>query len=110
MRPRSSAPSNAAATTSTGTFGVTSVLVGAPVAAATGVPQGALIQAVNATGPAAGMLAPGDVVTAVNGTSVASAGAFQPSDFGLLVGDKATLQVTGSGGAQRSVTLIVATG
>jgi S1-C subfamily serine protease len=93
---------------STGSFGVTSVLIDASVAAAAGLPQGALIQSVSSTGAAAGVLQPGDVVTAVNGTSVVSAGAFQPGDFGLLVGDKATLQVTGPGGASRTVTLTVA--
>ena len=75
---------------------MTSVLVDASVSAAAGVPQGALIQSVSPTGPAAGLLQPGDVVTSVDGTAVLSAGAFQPSDFGLLVGDKATLQVTGA--------------
>jgi S1-C subfamily serine protease len=92
-----------------GSFGVTSVLVDASVAAATGgVPQGALIRSVSATGPAAGLLAPGDVVTAVNGTTVLSAGAFQPGDFGLLVGDRAVLTVTAADGTKRTVDLTVA--
>jgi S1-C subfamily serine protease len=90
-----------------GSFGVTSVLIDASVAAATGVSQGALIRSVSATGPAAGLLAPGDIVTAVNGTAVLSAGAFQPSDFGLLVGDRASLAVTAVDGTNRSVDLIV---
>ncbi len=95
--------------TSTGTFGVTSVLVDPAVAAATSLPQGALIQSVNAAGAAAGLLQPGDVVTSVNGTTVVSAGGFQPGDFGLVIGDGATLEVTGAGGATRTVTLTVGT-
>jgi S1-C subfamily serine protease len=91
-------------------FGVTSVLVDPSVSAATGVPQGALIRSVSVTGPAAGLLQAGDVVTSVNGTTVVSAGAFQPSDFGLLAGDRPLLQVTGAGGAVRSVTLSVGSG
>jgi S1-C subfamily serine protease len=91
----------------TGSFGVTSLLVDASVAAATGVPQGALITSVSATGPALGLLAVGDVVTAVNGATVLSAGAFQPGDFGLLVGDRAVLTVTGADGTKRSVDLTV---
>jgi S1-C subfamily serine protease len=94
--------------TPTGSFGVTSVMVDPAVSAATGVPQGALIRSVSATGPAAGLLQPGDIVTSVNGTKVLSAGAFQPGDFGLLVGDRAVLEVTGAGGAARSATLTVA--
>lgn len=92
----------------TGSFGVTSVLIDPSVAAATGVPQGALVQSVSPTGSAAGLLLPGDVVTSVNGATVASAGGFQPGDFGLLIGDKATLQVTAPGGAISTVTVIVA--
>ncbi len=92
----------------TGSFGVTSVLVDASVSAAASLPQGALIQSVSSTGAAASLLQPGDVVTAVNGTSVVSVGGFQPGDFGLLVGDKATLQVTGPGGISRTLTVTVA--
>jgi S1-C subfamily serine protease len=84
------------------------VLIDPSVAAATGVPQGALVQSVSPTGSAAGLLLPGDVVTSVNGATVASAGGFQPGDFGLLIGDKATLQVTAPGGAISTVTVIVA--
>ena len=97
-------------TTSAGSFGVTSVLVNASVAAAAALPQGALIQSVSPTGPASGLLQPGDVVTSVNGTSVLSAGGFQPGDFGVLIGDKATLQVVTAGGVPRTVTLTVASG
>jgi S1-C subfamily serine protease len=97
-------------TPTAGSFGVTSVLIDASVAAAAAVPQGALIQSVSSSGAAAGLLQPGDVVTTVNGTTVVSAGGFQPGDFGLLVGDRATLQVTGAGGASRTVTLTVAPG
>jgi len=94
-------------TTATGSFGVTSVLVDPALAGATAVPQGALIQSVSPTGAAAGLLQPGDVVTAANGSSVVTAGAFQPSDFSLAIGDKAILEVTAPGGAVRSVTLTV---
>ncbi len=92
----------------TGSFGVNSVLVDPSVAAVGGVPQGAIVQSVSPTGPAGGLLQPGDVVTSVNGASVASGGGFQPGDFGLLVGDRATLQVTGPGGATRTVVVTVA--
>ncbi len=98
------------AATPAGSFGVTSVLIGASVAAAAALPPGALIQSVNPAGPAAGLIQPGDVVTAVNGTTVASAAGFQPSDFGLLVGDRATLQVVAPGGVPRNVTVTVAGG
>ncbi|HEY8675080.1 MAG TPA: PDZ domain-containing protein, partial [Candidatus Dormibacteraeota bacterium] len=95
--------------TPAGSFGVTSVLVDPSVAAATGsVPQGALIRSVSATGPAAGLLEPGDIVTSINGTAAVSVGAFQPGDFGLLVGDRAVLEVTGAGGGVRTVALTVA--
>jgi hypothetical protein len=40
---------------------------------------------------------------------VVSAGGFQPGDFGLVIGDRATLEVTGAGGATRTVTLTVGT-
>jgi S1-C subfamily serine protease len=91
-----------------GSFGVTTVLIDAAVAAATSVPQGALVQSVDPTGPAAGLLQPGDVVTAVNGSSVSGAAGFQPADFGLLVGDRATLQVTAPAAVARTVTLTIA--
>ena len=63
---------------------------------------------VSATGPAAGVLLPGDVVVSVNGSSVSAASGFQPGDFGLLAGDRATLQVTGPTGVSRTVTITVA--
>lgn len=90
------------------TFGVTSVLIDAPGAAALGVPQGALVTGVSPTGPAAGVLSAGDVVVSVNGTAVSSVGSLQPSSFGLLAGDTATLQVTGTGGLSRTVVITVA--
>jgi S1-C subfamily serine protease len=92
------------------TFGVTSVLLAAPAAAAAGLSQGALIEAVDPAGPSAGLLRPGDVVTMVNGTSTTTAGGLLPSDFGLLAGDTAQLQVSGAGGAVRSITLVVGSG
>lgn len=91
-------------------FGVTSVLINAVAAAALAIPQGALIRTVSATGPAAGALAPGDVVVAVNGSAVAAANGFEPADFGLLASDLASLQVTGPTGASRTVTIVVANG
>lgn len=93
---------------SAASFGVSSVLVDASAAAALGVPQGALIRTVSATGPAAGVLVPGDVVVAVNGSSVTTANGFQPGDFGLVIGDRATLQVTSPSGSARTVTITVA--
>jgi S1-C subfamily serine protease len=89
-------------------FGVSSVIVDAILAAATGLTQGALVRSVGAAGPAAGLLQPGDTVTSVNATSVLSAGALEPGNFSLLAGDRAVLEVTAPGGASRSVTLTVA--
>lgn len=91
-------------------FGATGVIVDASSAAALGVPPGALIRSVVPGGPASGVLAPGDVVTAINGTAVTASTGFQPNDFGLVVGDRPTLRVTGSDGVPRTVTLIVAAG
>jgi serine protease Do len=98
------------APTSVASFGVTSVPVDASLAAAAGIPQGVLIRSVSASGSAAGLLQPGDVVLSVNGTAVASVSGFAPSDFGLVAGDRAVLQVTGADGATRTVTLTVAAG
>lgn len=91
-------------------FGITTVPLDAATAAALGVPPGALVRTVSPAGPAAGQLAPGDVVVSVNGTAVASAGSLQPGDFGLLAGDRAVLAVTGPSGASRTVTIVVAGG
>jgi putative serine protease PepD len=93
---------------SAASFGVTSVLIDASAAAVLGLPPGALIRTVTAAGPAAGLLVPGDVVVAVNGSSVTSANGFQPGDFGLLIGDRATFQVSGASGTSRTVTITVA--
>jgi S1-C subfamily serine protease len=95
---------------SVATFGVTGVLVTPSVAAATGLTQGALIRSVAATGPAAGLLQPGDVVTSVNGTAVTAAGGIDPADFSLATGDRAVLQVTNPQGSARSVSLTVVAG
>jgi S1-C subfamily serine protease len=92
------------------TFGVTSVVVGPAAGAAAELSVGALVVAVSVTGPAAGLLQPGDVVTSVNGTTVAGGGGLSPSAYGLLAGDRAVLQVTGVGGAVRSVTVTVTAG
>ena len=96
--------------TSTPTFGVTSQVIGPAAAAATGLAQGALVESTDATGPAAGLLAAGDVVTDVNGTSVSLATPFEPSAFDLSAGQTATLTVVGSDGSTRTVTLTVAPG
>lgn len=90
------------------TFGVTSMLIDAAASAALSISQGALIRSVSPTGPAAGLLAPGDVVISVNGTALSSVAGLQPGSFGLLAGDRATLQVTGVTGVTRTVTLTVA--
>ncbi len=56
----------------TGDIGVTTQLLDDVLAAATGVSAGAAIAAVDPDGPAANVLAPGDVVTAVNGQPMRS--------------------------------------
>jgi putative serine protease PepD len=94
----------------TPTFGVSSLFVDAALAAATGLHQGALIRSVSPTGPAAGVLAAGDVVISVNGTAVSAAKSIEPSDFGLLAGDRAALQVVGPDGSVRTATVVVAAG
>jgi S1-C subfamily serine protease len=90
------------------TFGVTSVIIDASAAAALSLPQGALVRSVSASGPAVGLLAPGDVVVSVNGTAVTSVSSLQPSSFGLLAGDRATMLVAGVTGVKRTVALAVA--
>nr|MDQ2959977.1 PDZ domain-containing protein [Candidatus Dormibacteraeota bacterium] len=70
----------------------------------------ALVSAIDAGGPAAGQLTAGDVITAVNGASVAPGSAFLPSTFDLQAGQQATLTVVGSSGAPRSVTITIGTG
>lgn len=95
---------------SAASFGVTSVFVDAATAGALGIPPGALVRTVSATGPATGLLFPGDVVVDVNGSAVTSGTGFQPADFGLLAGDRATLQVTGPTGVSRTVVVVVAGG
>jgi serine protease Do len=54
----------------TGDIGVITQAVDAVLASATGVTSGAAVAAVDADGPAAQLLVPGDVITAVNGQSV----------------------------------------
>lgn len=85
-------------------FGVTAVVIGATDAAATGLPQGALVEAVTAGGPAEGQLQPGDVVTTVNGSAVTAAG-FTPAAYGLVAGDRASLEVVGGDGRTRTVVI-----
>jgi S1-C subfamily serine protease len=91
-------------------FGVTAAPIDAATSAATGLPVGVLVTTVDPGGPAAGLLAAGDVVTAVNGSSVETGSAFLPSTFDLQAGQQTTLTVVGSSGASRSVTITVGTG
>ena len=89
-------------------FGVTSTIIDAAAAAALSLTPGALVRSVSPSGPAVGLLAPGDVVVSVNGTAVTTI--LQPGSFGLLAGDRATLLVAGVTGITRTVTLTVAAG
>ncbi|MHB8717317.1 MAG: S1C family serine protease [Candidatus Dormibacteria bacterium] len=94
----------------TPTFGVTSQVIGPAASAATGLAAGALVESVDPAGPAAALLQPGDIVTAVNGISVSLATPLEPSSFDLSAGQRATLTVVGSAGATRSVVVTVGSG
>lgn len=91
-------------------FGVTTAVVDATTAAATGLPRGALVETVDPAGPAATGLQVGDVVTAVNGTAVGPTTVFTPLTFNLQAGDQASLTVVGPTGLTRTVTIIVSGG
>ena len=93
---------------SAATCGVTSAQIDVAAAAALGLSPGALVRTVDPAGPAAGLLAPGDVVLSVNGTAVSASASLQASSFGLLAGDRASLVVVGVTGLTRTVTLTVA--
>jgi putative serine protease PepD len=77
-----------------GTFGVVSSYLDPARAAAVGTTPGALINSVEAGGPAAAAgLQVGDIVTSVNGTAVEPTLSFDPASFGLSPGDAAEITV-----------------
>jgi serine protease Do len=98
---------SATATTSQpqGSFGVQSTYLDPAIAAAADLTQGALIDAVDAGGPAAGTggLQVGDIVTSVNAVSINATHPFDPTSLGLSPGDTAELTVV-----RGSTTLTVA--
>lgn len=96
------------ATSGSPTFGVTDyVVLDLPTAAAAGLPPGALIRAVDPTGPMAlaGVRA-GDVVTSVNGTAVDATHPLDAVALGLTPTQQVTVTVF-SAGATRHVTVVV---
>lgn len=90
------------------TFGVTDyVLLDAPTAAAAGLPPGALVRGIDASGPAATAgVRTGDVVTAVNGTAVDATHPLDAIALGLTPTQQVTFTVY-SAGATRTVTVVV---
>jgi len=92
-----------------GSFGVETVLLDPATAAAAGVPPGALVRSVDEGGPAAGVLRPGDIVTAVNGTAVDDTHPFDPGSFRIDPGQPVKLSVARSG-TSLALSLTVASG
>jgi len=91
------------------TFGVLSVWLDPATAAATHLVPGALIRSVDPSGPSAGLLQPGDVVSAVDGIAIDDTHPFDPATFGKDVGQPVTLTVTRAG-RSISVNVTVAAG
>ncbi len=82
-------------------LGVQSQVIDPATAAAAGLPVGALILSVNATGPGAtaGLL-PGDVVTAVGSITLDASHPFDPTVLGLAPGEQVTLTVYRNGASK----------
>ena len=77
-----------------GTFGVVSSYLDPARAAAAGTIPGALINSVDAGGPAAAAgLQAGDIVTSVNGIAMDATHPFDPASLGLSPGDTAEVTV-----------------
>lgn len=88
-------------------FGATAVVLDAATAGAAMLQPGGLILSVAPGGPAATAgLAPGDVVTAVNGVAIDAAHPFDAAALGLAVDQQVTLSVA-SGGAVKTIALTV---
>lgn len=88
-------------------FGAEAVVLDPATAAAYGVPPGALVRSVVPGGPAdAAGLRPGDVVTAVSGTTIDRAHPFDAAVLGLGPGAQVTLTVVRQG-IQVTLTLTV---
>lgn len=80
-----------------GDIGVAVQAVDATIGAATGVTSGAAVAAVSANGPAAGKLAPGDVITAVNGQLIRSVEALRQRVARAAPGSTLTLTIRREG-------------
>jgi S1-C subfamily serine protease len=93
-----------------GSFGVEATYIDPATAAAADLTPGALIEAVDPGGPAAGIdgLQVGDIVTSVNGISINATHPFDPAGLGLGPGDIAELTVV-RGTSTRTIALTVGT-
>jgi S1-C subfamily serine protease len=93
-----------------GSFGVETTYLDPTIAAAAGLTPGALIEAVDAGGPAAGPdgLQVGDIVTSVNGISIDATHPLDPTSLGLSPGDTAELTVI-RGSTTQTVAITVGT-
>ena len=77
-----------------GTFGVASSYLDPARAAAAGTTPGALINSIDAGGPAAAAgLQVGDIVTSVNGIAIDAGNPFDPASLGLSPGDTAEVTI-----------------
>jgi len=92
-----------------GSFGVEDTYIDPATAAASNLTPGALIDSVDAGGPAAvGGLQEGDIVTSVNGIAIDATHPFDPASFGLSPGDTAEVTVV-RGTATQTITIVVGT-
>jgi S1-C subfamily serine protease len=92
-----------------GSFGVEDTYIDPATAAASNLTPGALIDSVDAGGPAAvGGLQEFDIVTSVNGIAVDATHPFDPASFGLSPGDIAEVTVV-RGTATQTITIVVGT-
>ncbi|HZU80165.1 MAG TPA: S1C family serine protease, partial [Acidimicrobiales bacterium] len=89
------------------TFGANSVLLDPATAASAHIPVGALVRGVTPGGPAAAAgLAPGDVVTAVDGVAIDASHPFDAAALGLSPQQQVTVTLWRAGGSQ-TLTLTV---
>jgi S1-C subfamily serine protease len=91
-------------------FGADSALVDPATAAASGLPAGALVRSVDASGAmAAAGIHPGDIVTSVNGVAIDSGHPLDAAALQLSVGQHVRLTVV-SAGVTRTVDVVVGSG